>query len=259
MLSTYKPKRRFRRRYTSRTPRVSVKPKSTAPVKLQKQINKIVRRLPRAMDTHYLYGNFGGASITAPYYVQGLNIWQTLAPCFGTSAIDLTEISSLFWKRLEMDLVIYANNEPANLYISAFVVSLKKHTNLYNRSTGAMNLLNTPNNYVNNAIAGTSQALLNPNDFNIHWRKRIILGNNGQAIPAASGPGSGDVKMYYRTKINIYPNCTVKNPDGNLITLLANADETHQYYLLIFNENSSLDLESPSFALNTLLTIQTPN
>ncbi|MEO5351329.1 MAG: hypothetical protein H7836_17055, partial [Magnetococcus sp. YQC-3] len=51
------------------------------------------------------------------------------------------------------------------------------------------------------------------------------------------------------------PRRTIKNPAGNFHTLSASPDPETQYYLLVVNNNSTVDLESPQLRLNVIYSI----
>lgn len=228
--------------------------------KMVKDIKTLKKNVRVAYTKHYLYGSFTSteAGFTFPYWAQNLCNFNTLAPCFGTNETDINGNSHWKWDKMELDLIISANTEKDNMYLTCHVVSLKKDSNLYSKTSGNLFTLTNVVNYINNGISGLSQTSINPDDFTIHYTKRIILGNNSIAGYAPTGTGAGNVKNVVRKKITIYPNTVIKNPDGNVRALTCNQSEAQQYFLIIFNDNSNVDIETPLASLNVLHTIRVP-
>lgn len=254
-------RRTYRRKKTTRGP--FRKKGITA---LTRVVNKLKRQIPAALTKHYLYGSFTTTAngFVSPYWSQNLCNFNTLQPCFGTGTTDVN--GNNHWKldKIDIDIILNNNTEPLNLYLNMFIVSLKKGSNLINSATG--NLIDltggtTPvstNHYVSNAVSNLTQIYLNPDEFEIHFRKRLVLGNNNISNYVATGAGNDDVKGTYRKKWTLYPNCNVKNPIGNVKDMIYNTNEAHQYYIIIFNDNSNVDLETPVGYINCLYTIRVP-
>lgn len=239
--------------------KVNIKAKNTNVVKLQKEINAITKAMKKTYETHHLYGSFTNGGVSLPYAFVNLSNWNTLAPCYGTVASDYNLLNRFFSKKFELDMYFVYSNEPNNTTMSLYIVSLKKDTNVYNKSTGGLSLTLNADYIDNIAFSGYSQALLNPKVFNIHWKKRIILGNNNVAIGAPTGTGAGDVKNAYRVYAKVNTKKMITNPEGNVQALTCSQDPTHQYYLLVMNDNIGTDLEYPGYNILLHHEIETAN
>lgn len=250
--------RRKKSKSKSKSKKVAIAKSNTAVVKLQKQINKINKALKTTYETMYLYGNFSNTTVSTDYAYQNLCNYSTLAPCFGTAGNDYNFVNQFMARKLELDVAITAGSEPNNIYMTVYLVTLKSAaTSLYSKTTGVLTLA-SPANYVTNAVAGISQAMINPKDFNIHYKRRIVIGNNAQAIGAPSGAGNDFVQGTWRKKINVTMKQMVKNPDGNVVSLTCNQEASKQWYLLVFNDNNTVDLEYPYLYINAVWTIDVP-
>lgn len=238
--------------------RVSTMKPKTDIVKLQKQVNKLESKLQTGYEKMYLYGSIQDTTVLSNYEVANLSNYNTLAPCFGTSGADYNTVNKWYSKKIHLDIIIDLGNEPDNVSMTIFVVKLKKDTNLYDKSTGAMVTLSATNNYIQNTLNDKSQVYINPKDFKIVFVDDILVGNNGVAIGTSTGPGNDELKGHYRKRISWKTGFYSSNPDGNLQALTCDPDPTHQYYFLLFNNNLGADLQYPTYSLQVLHEIDVP-
>lgn len=243
------------------TKKVKITKKDTPVIKLQKQVNSITNKMKQTYSRNFAYGSFSNTAVVGPYVAVNLLNFGSIVGCFGTTTNDFNTCNSLIMKKIEIDILLQNGSEIDNMYCQFFIVKLKKDSGLYNKTTGILNSLVVPTNYVINALGGQSQAYVSPNDFTVVYSKKVILGNNGIAGNATSGTGqssSGAVNTF-RTRKSITMNKLYKNPDGNVRDLACSQDPTGQYYAILFNENSSIDLENPQMQMNWVWTFDTPN
>lgn len=228
---------------------------------LTTKVARIQKQLKVGYTKQFLYGNYdSGSSLAYPYYAVNLMNLNTLAPCFGTAASDYNNLNKFRHKSMKLDMYLSMDDEMSNVILTCFVVSLHKNTALYTRGTGALTLTSGVD-YINNALVASdyAQTWINPKQFKIHWAKRLILGNNGVAANGPSGTGNTAVRNSYRKILKIKTDTMITNPDGNVIDLYANPNASQQYYLIVFNNNSTLDFEYPFLHMNVLHEIETSN
>lgn len=228
---------------------------------LQKQLTRL-KRAVRTMGPHNvnIFQN-GTLQLTSNYSVLELSDFDgiynnTLAvgtggTCFGYSQSDWNNSNQAYLKSIGIQLTFSSANEEDNINYSAFLVSIAKNGDtIYNSSTGALGTLTQPVHYLSN----NGMAMLNKKFFNIIRNKFGTLGNNGAALTSSSAPGRSLTtldQIYWKIK----PRRTIKNPSGNFHLLQASPDPETQYYIIVVNNNSTADLESPVMDFNIVYSL----
>lgn len=219
-----------------------------------------VRRLQRANRAQAEYlnysQNFSNSSIAggvAPLS-QNLTYYQGFTPIFGTSSDDATD-NKIMHKSVGLDCRVTLensiNNEEETIGFTSFLVSLKDEIGPYFLpGTGAIQWTND----ITHSYQG-GMVLLNKKMFNIHKVKRFHLSNYGTALtaPAAQTQYGTDRRWYWKLPINKL----VSNPAGNWKAMSSGNDPSKTYYFLVFSDNSTVDLESPSCSLTAVHTMKT--
>jgi len=217
--------------------------------KLSKAIKVLEKK--QKMETQQLnYGNVvTPTNLSAnfdQFHLTNTNNWNVI---FGTDAED-SDSPKVVYKGLVMDILVTSNNEPAQIQFTCFLVSL---TDLigsnWNVNTGALTLVAN----FHYSIQG-GMVLLNKKCFNIHKTKRFVLGNNGTALANPSAQTQYGTDRRFTWKLS--RNHNFVNPYGNWKPLQAVLDPSKNLYLLIFNDNSALDLENPQVQYNIVHTIE---
>lgn len=219
---------------------------------------KSVQSIQRKMRTQHQILNYVQAqtqdNLTANYNAYNLCNYNAMVPTFGTDADDDNNYK-IVHKSFGMDMYIslenLINNEEETITFTCFLVSLKDHIGpAFNQSTGVLSLTNGVHYY---SQAGLT--LLNKKCFNIHKVKRRVLTNHGTALtgPSAQTQGGTDFRFYWKWS----PNQVIQNPAGDWKALSTALDPSKQYYLLIFNDNSAADLESPCITYNVVHSMKT--
>lgn len=166
--------------------------------------------------------------------------------CFGYEQSDWNNSNQAYLKSISMQLTFDSANEEDNINYSAFLVSIAKNGDtIYDSSSGVLGALSQPVHYLSN----NGMAMLNKKFFNIIRTKFGTLGNYGSAFTSSAAPGTSLTtldQIYWKIK----PRRTIKNPRGNFHLLKASPDPETQYYLIIVNNNSTADLESPTLNYN---------
>lgn len=193
-------------------------------------------------------------NVDAPCKIVNLSDYSGMVSTFGTSAND-NEDNKIIHKSVGMhcrvSLENVVNNEESTIGFTAFLVSLNDDVgNVYNNLTGGLTLTLGATHEI---IQG--MALLNKKIFKVHKTKKFTLTNYNQALisPAAQSQYGTDKRWYWRLPINK----TITNPRGDWKQLGCALDPSKQYYLLIFNDNSASDFESPTLSFVAVHTFKT--
>lgn len=221
-------------------------------LKTYKSLSSAIKQLQAkdAKQTQYLnYGQTVNSNLSGPveaFHLTNTNSWNVI---FGTEAND-ADCNKVIYKGLGMDLYFQSNNETAQITFTVFLVSL---TDLigqnFNVGSGALSLVN---NF--HYVVQGSQVLINKKCFNIHKVKRFTLGNHGAALStsAAQTQYGTDKRLYFK----VPKNQVFQNPYGDWKPIPAQLDPNKNMYLLVFNDNSALDLENPTMQMNVVHTVQ---
>lgn len=259
----YRYRRPFvRRRRVIRRRRI-VRRKTMAP--LYKKVAQLSRAV-RASGPHNVNLFFNGSlELNSNYSVVPLSDFNSIynntmgtylgsassGQCFGYGQSDWNNSNQAYLKSISMQWTLDSANEEDNINYSMFLVSIAKNGDtVYNSSTGALGALSQPTHYLNN----NGMAMLNKKFFNIIRQKFGTLGNYGTSLTSQGAPGVTLTTLsqgYWKIK----PRRTIKNPAGNFHLLSASPDPETQYYLIVVNNNSTADLESPQLRLNVIYSI----
>nr|ALE29751.1 coat protein [Lake Sarah-associated circular virus-37] len=250
------PKRKYAsKRYAKKS---AIKRMASGPSSQIKTLAKAVRTLQKKDKTDAQYLNFTQQvfeqNVQSPVYTVNLSDYSGMISTFGTSANDNVD-NRIIHKSVGMDCRVTLenaiNNEESTIGFTAFLVSLKDAVgNVYNNLTGGLTLtLGATHEMIQGMV------LLNKQIFNVHKIKRFTLTNYNQALisPAAQSQYGTDHRWYWRLPINK----TIVNPRGDWKQLGCALDPSKQYYLMIFNDNSTSDLESPAFSFVNVHTFKT--
>lgn len=201
--------------------------------------------------TSVLLGNTTGAAITSVNLTSFVNWTRT----FGTDADD-EQAKKATIKRTVLQYTINTN-EPDPIGYSVFVVSIKRCADdLFNAGIASM-------------VAGTHyygqhcNVLLNMKYFNIHYVKRFQQGSYATyraatgAAPATIGGDQGGLS--FRGSINLNYNngkgLLINNPSGDWKASNTPKNAQQNYFLLVFCNDSTVDVESPYMAYNAIHTV----
>lgn len=249
--------RRSRPRYRKSMRRPRRKARTTGKVAstavLTKRVNTLARRIRTNSDVHYCYRSATGGTIGTPYasvnicrYADLFNASGSGGPLFGSSALDFDNINKIKHYSFTFQFKIDIANEPANVDYTCALISFKKNAQqLYNPTTGTLNITDGPHYRLTGGMC-----MLNKQLMNIHYYRRFTMGNNNIALTTVNGVGD-TTRICINDYVKIKPNKFITNPgivgtNGDIDQLQADMDPTGQYYFLIFNNNSTADLESPS-------------
>jgi len=168
-----------------------------------------------------------------------------------------------------VDLSITGGDEPSPLYFTAFLVQLQEDTatQVYAETNGMTALTQNadyccPQQSAAPALESGYGAYLNSDRFKI--LKRMEFCTLGPTIGWPGGPpgvsqntqGLGSAVRRQQFKIN-YGNTTFKSTgEGAQLQTMpySEIDPKHKRFLILFSDNSSLDLQFPNVAMSSLIT-----
>lgn len=242
-------RRRFRpRRRRSAASRIT-RARSTPVVRLARQVKQLSRYVKR--DQQYLnYGQtWNATNLSLPFAAFHLSSPSNWTAIFGSAANDGQQNATI-WKSTGLDLYFSIGNETALTTFTVFLVHAKDEAANLISSTGTLSMSSGDAYY---AIG--SQTMINKKYFKILKVKRFQLGNNGQS--AATSTAQMQFGIERRMYMKFRANKKITNPGGDWKDLTRSLDPSGNYYLLVFNDNSSADLEYPTLSMTSVHTVQT--
>lgn len=240
-----------RRAYAKRKSPVKrmAKGKSTSITKLAKSIVSLQRQV---RSTHK-YLNFAqtwnGAGVQSNYTFFPLSKFSAWSLVFGTTAND-TNFNTVHWSSSFIDMKIDIGNEPANVNFTVMLLKCKDVAKGLIDSNGDLSLIGGDAFYTQSGLT-----LVNRKYFSVLATRRFSLGNHGQASSTATAQTQYGTDRRYTFKLR--PNKKIVNPSGDWINMNQCQDPSGNYYLVVFNDNSALDLEFPQVWMNAIHTIRT--
>lgn len=229
----------------------AVKPKKT----LAKKVTTLARQVKKLNKVSYekcitTSPVATGYNLTADYNVWNLSRLNPQSaysiPIFGKTGTEMSEVNKAYLNQKDIYVSIRQASEPNLVRMSMFLVSLKDQaatTTVFDPASRQLVL--TP---VTDYVGLSEQVMLNPNMFTIHASRRFTMGYEGAAGPTA------DTYSQRRFKFTIKPRQKlIENPVGNVFNnsiFASPMDPSQNYFIIIFNDNASLDLEFPKVDIN---------
>jgi len=219
---------------------------------------KEIKKLKTKNKAEHQYQNYlqneSRATVTNPFFALNLCDFSSMAPIFGADGDDDNNykmVHSSFGLDGHLSLENSYNNEESTIGFTMFLVSLTDDIgDAFNPSTGALSLSSGQHYFQQNGIC-----MLNKKCFKIHKVMRKILTNYNTALGTAAAQTQSGTD--YRFYIKHSPRSTITNVKGDWKALRSSQDPSKQRYLLIFNDDSTLDGESPAFTYNVVHTVKT--
>lgn len=224
----------------------------------RKSLTKRVRRIERTMKSTQTISHMRMADVTTlqSNFIQ-VNMTRpgSSTPVFGTDAAD-TYNNSAILRSFGVDCVLSMANEKDLVTYTIMLVSPKDLIgSAFDMTTGLLSLTSGTHYTITDGMA-----MVNKEFFTIHkiWRK--ATGNNG-LVPGSVYTNAGfapinadDSRLRHRWYFKHRYNKKVFNPVGNWGGLICPRDPSDNVFLLIFNDNSTVDLENPTFKYNAIYT-----
>lgn len=226
-----------------------VKKVKTSVGALARKVNALTKKVATNTAPVYMWSaRAEDTPISQPYSYWNLLPLSSMAGCFGTNATDFAESNKIFIKKIKLDMTLNASIEKDNIDYTCMILSLRDQANNGVRwDPATANLtLSAPIDYTTLGTAGTR---VNPKLFKIHYYRRFFTSNAGATW---SSTGVGDVKSYYK-RITKTLNCNlhIQNPAGNWNAIPCPNDPSKNLYLVLFNNDFTLDGESARVSLMT--------
>lgn len=223
--------------------------RTTAVQQLAKQVLTLKRQFKRDQEYLNYAQTWSDYNLSSGYNALHLNDFSTWARIFGTSANDDTQ-NGCIWKSTGLDMKFDIGNEPANVNFTVMLLHCKDTAKGLISAAGVLSLTAGDAYYTQSGLT-----MVNKKYFNILKIKRFSLGNNGQSAATSTAQTQfGTDRRYY---MKFRPNKKIINPNGDWKNLAQSLDPSGNYYLVVFNDNSALDLEYPHITMNAVHTVQT--
>lgn len=194
--------------------------------------------------------------IVSPYFIYHLNSqMSSWTPVFGYDANDFSNVNKIYVNSYKVDARLTQDNEGDLIWYTMFVVSLKDDaadSTTFDPATGALTLTSDTHYTV---LGAQGKALINPRMFNIHAYKRFSMG--GRAGDQ-SNPVQRDLSFTIVPKDK-----QITNPRGNIFagvgSLSFPKDPSKNYYMILFNDDSAVDLATNKITINLIADMAIPN
>lgn len=219
---------------------------------------KSVRSLQLANKKQHQFLNYrrsaSGEVIQSDVNIFNLCDYTNMTPIFGADGDDDNNYKiqhQSFGMDCYLTLENAVNNEENTIGFTVFLVSLKDDIgSAFNPNTGVLSLSSGDHYHTLNGMT-----MVNKKCFNIHKviRRTLTNFNSNLSIAGAKSQGGADCRFYLKHS----PRSTITNVKGDWKAMSSAQDPSKQYYLLIFNDNSLLDGEWPSFSYNQVHTMKT--
>lgn len=235
-----RPRYGYRRRIGRTRPKLKkqVINKDNAIMYLTKQVNSIKKKVDFDARTTYL-ANYSNQGVVGPYNQLNLSLINGTTLLYGRDLDDM-EQNRCVWQTCSFNGFISMGNEGNDIGYTMFIVSLRSNIpdDLFDASTGTIGPLTANLHYYSSA----GKTFLNPEIFNVHKVKRFLTTNYGRVTGDSS---ANTMPSHIPFDITFKPNKKIVSP-SNWYNLVCPSDPAKNYFLLLFSDNSSVDLESPT-------------
>jgi len=248
-----KGKRTSRSRPASSAKLTAVVKKLVAPAKkpsiakkvstLQRKVKTLAKESFTKVWTFQTIAN--GVNLSSPYLAYNLSKQYYDTPLWGQATSDFQNVNKAYLNSLEVGVRIRQANEPNLIRYTMFLVSLKDQaatTTLFDPISRELTLTSGGDDYAGYGLSQyTDLVRLNPMKYNIHAVKRFTMGYEGTAGPTS------DTYSERRFDFKINPRQRLlTNPKGDVFgnaSFISPNDVSQNYFLIVFNDNASGDLE----------------
>lgn len=214
-----------------------------------KRVSKPIVRsmIRRALKPHTnvirLQNSRIGQGLSANAMVYNLTLISAATKVFATQPTDVIP-RTVKHVKMNLDVLVETGTENDGVTITAYIVSLKNNTNdeFFDGTTGG---ITSPVDTTYTTVEG--QAYVNPEFYNIHKRVKLYFAPHAVGATAHEG-------LHKRFTWNHRPNKLIKNVTGRFEQLVCPNLPSQNYYLIMFNNNSSADLEYPTVTFHCLNT-----
>lgn len=214
--------------------------------RLLKKVAKQVLSAPKA----YLGQYYTRASFTGVLYTQNLTLINTADKIFGSDAGDMDKNKcKLLSSKIEGHIRLSTEDDGVDMTI--LIVRPKQTLQGWDPSTGVLPTLTANQDYYNTDTA----VFMNSNVFSTLYRKVVRLymtGTTSVTLPAQTVDGTD---CYFRKIIK--HNRFVSSKAGAVSSLVCPLDEQDNVFLLVFNNNTSVDGENPTMTWQQITEVQT--
>lgn len=260
----WKPKRSKSAKRSTKSSKSSSKTGSLA-----KRVDKLAKHIKQSEPSQFLgyavnytdavrdYVAFNLCNYTSNQNVTTSTNGVTVSPgaygLWGTPVANgAPDLKRILDKKVRVCFQINAGNEPDPISMSWFLVTLKDAaSSKIDRANGNLVLNKTAllgDYWMSSLLAGgPNNVYLNPKTFNILDSGRFCVGKSIGNPDPKYGPFDG---TQVELSIPIYNYITVQQYN----TLDTPNDPSKSYYFILFNDNTSLDAQSPFINMNMLRT-----
>lgn len=239
-----------------------VKPSRYALPALARQVTALKRKVT-GTTSEIQYGvsvsnPVGTVGATTPY-VLPLSQFSGWTRVFGADADDESNHRAL-WKKSNFDFQIDGQSESDSIDYTMYIVSLTKagQEELFTQATGTLNgplgassITNTTHFWV----GGTwGMAMLNRKYFNIHYCRRLMTGVGTGAT--VNDINTNRKRGYFKLLHNGGKGHIITNPKGDWKAMASPQVANQNYYVILFNNDSTVDAQTVQFKLCGLHTLQ---
>jgi len=223
---------------------------------LYKKTKKIQKELTKKRQYIYTVNNSQSitTNISSPYTIQKLCKFSDDTAIFGTDPNDLLGSKVLLKSmtlKINVDLENLSETEEETTRVEMFIVSLKDNANdIFNPSNGDIALTSNIHywQFGPTGVVNGGYAYLNKKYFNIHHHKRFQLTNYGASMANSGAQNENGSNWHYdcKLKMNHVISANMSNvADQSWKTLVCPRDPSQNYYIIWFNDNLTVDGESP--------------
>lgn len=213
--------------------------------KLASEVKKLKKSDKRQIQWNQLTRSYN-ANVQSDYMYYELDKFSSMSLIFGAGTNDTHQNKVVNYSdliRLNFDLANGGLTETGKVNFHVFLVSLRDEIgSAFTPSSGALSLTSGTHYAVSQGMY-----ILNPQYFKIHSSKRFFLDNHGIALSSSTGQTQYGTNLSFDMykKRNQY----VSTPAGDWYASPCPADPSKNAFVLIFNDNSILDVEYPSMNL----------
>lgn len=213
---------------------------------LSSQLNSIKSKRRQELDWTQ-FQITASNTLALPYVVWGIGEVTSWTRRFGPIPSGQAML-----RKIEVDMQVQINSEPSGITYSMFLVSLKETTSaqlIANVTASLSGLIENTHYTLGPATnGGRGQAYLNPAFFKIHKTRRFQL--SGLKYDTAGGEARNQEGTVKRFAWTIPFKRRLVSGRGSWDEDVSSLPNSARLYVLIFNDNSTVDGESPFFTAN---------
>lgn len=230
--------------------KIATKRRSAYSMKSLARQVQLLQKKTKLVTENDTYVDNLGTDVVSPYVVHNLCNYSAWFKAWPSTSTAISAVrNTMYHKSITLDNLVTLdniNNEEGTVNFTYFVISRRDEAGTATDMAAAPLTLTANVDYVNPGSYGF--VYMNLKKWRVHAVRRFTLTQMD-----APDTDAGNAQRRFSLKIKVGKK--ISNPDASWKVLENSPDSSDTYYAVLFNDNSTADLENPRWSLSAIHSI----